>query len=112
MIPKVTVLAILAVLALASTDNKNYEDRFDKPFYTGQDEEEEEFMEAVGIGYIIGMILLTILNVYLCVKCYQKRALSQNIKDQMMMRKMDFGARNGINVQTLNDARLSQTIHI
>mgnify|MGYP000942865119 CR=1 FL=1 len=44
MIPKVTVLAILAVLALASTDNKSYDDRFDKPFYPGQDEEEEEFM--------------------------------------------------------------------
>lgn len=41
MIPKVTVLAMLAVLALASTDHKNYEDRFEKPFSPDQDEEDE-----------------------------------------------------------------------
>jgi hypothetical protein len=42
----------------------------------------------------------------------KKRNITRGIKNQMQMKRLEFATNHGFNIQTLNDPRYSQTIHI
>jgi hypothetical protein len=51
-------------------------------------------------------------NIYLCMKCYRKNKQSKLIKEQMILRRMEYANNVGIDLHQLNDPRYSTTIHI
>jgi hypothetical protein len=85
--------------------NNNY------PYQKDLEEMNEEFMGAIFVFYIIVVSVIAGINIFLCVKCLKKKAVSNGIKEQIQMKRMEFATMNGLDLRTLNDPRYSQTIH-
>ncbi len=74
--------------------------------------ENEIIAAGTVIGFILGSIFVIGVNVFLCVKCLNKRSISKKIKEQMMFKRLEFATNNGLTIQQLNDPRYSQTLHV
>jgi hypothetical protein len=75
------------------------------------DQINEEVVGVIIIFYIIVFCLIAGINIFLCIRCLNKRAISNAIKEQIQMKRMEFATMNGLDIRTLNDPRYSQTIH-
>jgi hypothetical protein len=81
------------------------------PYQQELDQINEEVIGVIIIFYIIVLCLIAGINIFLCVRCLNKRAVSNAIKEQIQMKRMEFATMNGLDIRTLNDPRYSQTIH-
>lgn len=121
---KLTVLALMTISALCNTSSATSSTNLmgsgtgmqGQQYPMGPnnqyDRESEMIVAGTFIAMVIGCVVVAGVNIFLCIKCYNKRAISKKIKNQMMFKRLEFATSNGISVQQLNDPRYSQTIHI
>lgn len=83
--------------------------------YNGYEKELEEIngevIGAIAFFYVILVCIIAGINIFLCVKCLRKRTVSNGIKQQIQMKRMEFATMNGLDLRTLNEPRYSQTVH-
>lgn len=121
---KLTVLALVTISALCNTNqatsNTNLMgsgtgmqgQQYPKGPNNQYEMENDMIVAGTLIAMVIGFVVVAGINIFLCIKCYNKRAISKKIKNQMMFKRLEFATNNGLTVQQLNDPRYSQTLHI
>jgi hypothetical protein len=83
---KATVLTLMTVLALSSPhDDKSGNSAASNPYTnpygsSNQYEMNERTATIIFIVYAIGFLVVAGINIFLCMKCYNKRAVSKRIK--------------------------------
>lgn len=65
------------------------------------EEQRQQIMESVFIGYCIGVILALSFSLFLCFRCIQKRRRSESVKSQMRVQRQSYATGLGINLYQL-----------
>lgn len=121
---KLTVLALVTISAFCSSHQTSSSSNLagsnggkqTQPYTNNPNNPYEMETEIIAAGTfiacVIGFLVIAGVNLFLCMKCYSKRAISKKIKEQMMFKRLEFATNNGLTIQQLNDPRYSNTLHV
>lgn len=78
----------MAILACSHPYDNSNNGNMGNPNNSYKYEMDDETAIVMFIVYSIVFIVVAGANIYLCMKCYNKRAISKRIKEQMMFKKI------------------------
>jgi hypothetical protein len=94
MLTKITLLSLLTFSALCNhqTNQGNNIQSAQYPQYPGAPNsyelENDIVIAGTVIAVIFGLLIVVGINVFLCMKCYHKRAIGKKIKEQMLFKRL------------------------